>query len=289
VTLVNFIDLQEQSLIRLVRSNRGLLSINLFLACTTGAFLRELAINCPCVRQVVLHSDDLDLSAIHFLLQHCLNLTRLGMNYCHFTPAITTLRPGTCASLQRLDMTGMEVSKSEIEGLLRACPGLTNIQLIYFETPLNMGGLRVGTLCPRLQCLDMTGEVSIGGDAMLLEISQHCHDLRDLVCPDTAVTDAGLCAVARECAQLRKVSVGASGGVTDRFLIALAQHSHHLTDLTVRNCAGVTLAGYETVLQCCSHLTELSLHKDVAAAQGDWERSVKERYPHLLHVYQSSW
>jgi F-box/leucine-rich repeat protein 2/20 len=262
-------DVHDSSLGALVRNNPELIYVNITCDNATGDFVRELALSCGRLTKLTLTINEVSLDAIFFLLQHCHHLAVLRFLFCILDPPMES-GPEFLASssMREVEFLEMEVEVSELNGLLRACPGLQRLELTDCSQQEGLGTLLVGKHCPRLQVLNTSKSPNIVDDAMLLDVSKHCRDLRALcISLNDTVTDAALTAVASACPQLEDVSVVGCSLATDGLLMALALGCRGLRSLYTYGCTEVTDEGMEAVVRGCPKLTVLGFPRKSACGE----------------------
>jgi hypothetical protein len=241
----------EESLVALVRSNPGLLRLNIEGFGAADEFIRELALSCP--RLTTLHMTQIGVaqSAIVFLLKHNAAIASLDISSCRVASA-QALEPFVCNSLQKLHLSGVGIQFDALDHLLRGCPGLTDLDVHDCPDLRKVRDIFFGSHCPALQCLSFYDNTNFACDSMLRDVSEHCPQLRTLKVYDSYhINSAILTSVATHCTILEEVRFRSCAGVDDAFLTALAQNCRGLKILEVSGCNKITDAGRRSPNDSC--------------------------------------
>jgi hypothetical protein len=279
-------NLEEGSLLALVRSNPGLVSF------TTSAYygatehlLRELALTCHGLTKLSLKSFRLSvtLATVCFVLSRCPNLVSVHLDSCVFVnPDI--MAPNSAAvvsmstSMRNLTIYNVTIKTEQLDCLLRLCPGLTGLQLSFCKVLIGLEEMPIGTFCPSLEVLVINGNTGAAGDELLLDLSAHCPHLRLLRIPEGYFESGNAVAtLARRCALLEELDLSDSGGVTDDCLCALAVFAVHLKFLDLWGCDQITDVGVTAVMEGCVRLVGLDVRKCKKVSE-QMQTAVGERY-----------
>jgi hypothetical protein len=182
--------LHNSSLAALVRANSGLLSCAIR---ASGTVLSQLfhALGGTCTG-----------------LQ-CQQLRALRCSGCTFFPSTEPYHlSAPCSSMRELHLTDATLPPGALEYLLHACPSLTQLEAVAMSCTAGRSVL-IGTHCPALQKLSWSGKnASFDGDATMLNVSEHCSDLRELeIGGRLGQNGAGIAAVARRCPRLQQLHI----------------------------------------------------------------------------------
>jgi hypothetical protein len=212
-----------------------------------------------------------------YLLEQCKNLSTIKLSNGHLLPIPQDLEPLVNTSMRTLMIGRVDVRHARLEGILRACPGLTNLNIFQCDFDVS-DVLRIGTLCPRLESLSIDSDIDYDANTMVQDISAHCADLRVLVVPNNeGTTTAALVEVATRCPLLQEVDIRGSAEVHDGFLDALAQHCGGMKVLHVDGCALISDAGVRAVMQGCAGLQELTV-RDCTRLSDELKDEIGRRY-----------
>jgi hypothetical protein len=246
------INVNEECLTALVRSNPDLVSFTAHCAGATNRLIRELASSCAGLVEVSLGSVSVTDATIHFLLKQCKNLRVLALRGCPVDDSTEGPEFTIHASMRELYLTNVDIDDGEILGLLQVCPGLTHLELRECSRLEQIDALHIGSHCPGLQELCLHDNPSVLNDAELIEISENCRDLRKLEIPESSdVSDESLIRVVMQCLLLSELDITGCMDVTDRSLSVLAEHARGLKVLEMYGCPKVTNAGVEAVRAAC--------------------------------------
>jgi hypothetical protein len=172
----------------------------------------------------------------------------------------------------------VDVQHARLEGMLRACPGLTNLNIFQCDFHVSEV-LRIGTLCPKLESLSIDSDIEYDANTMVRDISTHCSQLRVLAVPGNwELTTAALVEVATRCPLLQEVDIRGCMEVRDGFLDALAQHCGGMKVLYLDGCVQMTDAGVRAVMQGCAGLQELTV-RDCTRLSDELKEEIGRRYP----------
>lgn len=146
--------------------------------------------------------------------------------------------------------------------ICRAAPNLIDITLCNNPQCSQVGLGSIGQFCRKLSSLVIMGTVDIINlDDAMGEIVKSCRNLSHLqldVCPN--LTDIGLTAIAKYCAQLVELTITNNDYITDSSLITLAHaESSHLLSLNLDGCRTITGAGIVAISTHCTVLRKLNL------------------------------
>jgi hypothetical protein len=252
-------NVDEESVIALVRGNRNLQHLEVG---TTGtAIVRELALNCRELLDLSLHNQTFHLSDVYDLLAQCRRLCRIHFLSCTILPA--PKRSSTSVSMQSFTFEHTNVVEAELGDLLQSCPCLKSLTVVCCAELENLETLALGTLCPTLEGLYLGSNGSTIGDDALINISEHCRNLRSLtVAESPSVTDVGLTAVVRHCPHLRSLDASDCDHVTDALLAEVALHCRSLQTLDVSGCGEISESGIALVREGCLQIERLRVRTD---------------------------
>jgi hypothetical protein len=216
---------------------------------------------------------------LYTLLGGCRNLSYIDLDYCTLVSSNHALDLIVNRNLRTLALTETELTERQLEGLLRACPALTSLTVGgCYELNMAAGSLQVGTLCPLLEDVVIAGCGPFLSEAMLIDISEHCRNLRVLnINNNRAVTDDGVIAVIQSCTALQHLEICGLAELTDATLIALAQHCSQIRELQLLSCPQVTDAGVVAVMRSCPLLTTFSVGSCSRVSQ-QLQAEVKAKY-----------
>jgi hypothetical protein len=247
----------------------------------TDKFLQELALSCTNLTELKLVGIKkwLAQSELHFLLQHT-QLAHLHLESCAFSSPEDDCPPPpvTRTNMRALSLDGTDLEEDQLNALLHACPQLTRLELRNCEDFMDLNSLLIGTNCPLLQELSIFGESAFSGDAMMLDLSAHCAQLRVLhisTCTPCQVT--ALPVLAARCPLLHTVKIASCDGVSDDFLFALAGNCRDLRTLRLPASAEVTDTGIDAVLRGCPCVRDFEIYH-LSKISRACRRRVKKRF-----------
>jgi hypothetical protein len=172
--------LEEACLIALVQRNPGLLTFRTSAHGATPDFQRELALHCRDLQELELHRGDVTETSVYFLLTQCAHMTSLTLTSCYWYTAGTKADPFLHLQMRTLCLDGVDIMDDDLDALLRTCPNLTRLELKHCTELLGLDSLPLGTRCPSLTHLSLEENSSSLSDEMVMDISQHCQQLRAL-------------------------------------------------------------------------------------------------------------
>jgi hypothetical protein len=246
-------DLSEEALIAFVRNFPYLRSFSTTSGNVTDAVVQELASSCTGLAELEITFSFLRDASVFALMERCKDLSRLQLRNCELEPS--PHQAVARESMRELVVWRSAMSDAQLSYLLRACPGLTSLTVRDCQHIRSIPSWHIGARCPLLRRLSIEDNSSSVNDDALLEVSEHCADLRALkVAGSPAVTDAGLSAIAEKCRFLEEVDIRGCEEVTGEFLSVLAQNGRSLRVLRLDDCAKVTDAAVKTVLSTWPHL-----------------------------------
>jgi hypothetical protein len=252
---------KEESLTALIHSNPGLVSFHTSAHGATENFLQNLTLTCNRLSSLSLSYIAVSQVALFFLLKHCDNLSLVNIEHCQLqTMEAASNFAVVSASIRSLTLNSADIMLHELDRLLRACPGLTSLNLTDCQEWLDLEYLPLGTYCPSLETLTIQGSTSATGDEVLLDIAEHCACLRVLKVPGRHIrSDEILMTLAQQCPLLEELDVSHSSGVTDAALCALVPFARSLKVLNLSGCTQITDEGVEWVMLGCPKLLKLDL------------------------------
>jgi hypothetical protein len=249
-------DVREELLVALVRSNRGLRCLNVSASGVATTFVRELALSCPELTDLVLHKFSADQTEWWCLLAQCRQLRSLRTYGCIWRPSpLPSGPPAVFDHVRSITIESSEFTVSQLRHLVRACPGLTNLCLHYCNTLADLTAFPFGTYCPSLQELALYDNYDYVGDAALYNIAERCPDLRRLHIPRSCeATDAGLTAVLRRCPLLNYLHIGSCSELTRGVLTVMADCAQSLTTVDVTCCERITKRDAAALMKRCPRI-----------------------------------
>ena len=145
---------------------------------------------------------------------------------------------GACHHLQHLNLSQIAawLPDAAVRCIAEHCTQLRYLNLdpeeLYEEDRVTAGALlAVSQRCVKLEEL-ILGGICTCDDDVPLSLADHCPHLRRLNLWDNkGITDAGICALAEGCNQLKQLDC--PGSLTDASLYALARHCPQLQDLRI--------------------------------------------------------
>uniref|UniRef100_A0A804UJA1 F-box/LRR-repeat protein 15-like leucin rich repeat domain-containing protein n=2 Tax=Zea mays TaxID=4577 RepID=A0A804UJA1_MAIZE len=122
--------------------------------------------------------------------------------------------------------------------------------------------LTAAAVAGRLASVSVRGSHPARGvtDAGVCALARGCPELRSLTLWDVPqVTDAGLAEIAAECHSLERLDITGCPMITDKGLVAVAQGCPELKSLTIEACSGVANEGLKAIGRCCAKLQAVSV------------------------------
>jgi hypothetical protein len=250
-------DVKEELLVALVRSNRSLRCLNVSASGVAVTFVRELALSCQELTNVVLSKFSADQAEWLLLLTQCNHLRSITIKGCKWLSAVHLTDQSTFfGSIRKVTLEGVDITVPQLHDLLRACPVLTALSLYYCQLLGDLKSFPFGSYCPSLQQLALYGNFGFLGDAALFDIAAHCPDLRELGIPRSHdATDAGLTAMLVRCPLLRDLNISFCNKVTHGTLTAIAEHGRSMSALCISGCRGITKDDVTELVRRCPQLT----------------------------------
>jgi hypothetical protein len=217
-------------------------------------------------------------------MKECKNLKDFSVEFMTFLPAEDDPEPVTNTSMRELSLVDCSIVDEDLHDLVRACPGLTKIEIRDCQGLRNLEYLPIGTHCPCLESLVLRANMVFSSDEMLLDLSAHCPRLGILEVPDSIIiTDVGVIALAEKCPLLTELDFNCCNKITDASLLALAQHCKLLEVLILFECSEITKMGVEAVMQGCPELVELGVEQ-CSKLTPRFIKSVQKRYPETQDI-----
>jgi hypothetical protein len=280
--------LREDDLFDLMRRNPGLVSLNVRIQGPVSQLLRALSLSCSSLTDLRLHDAQVPQDALHFLLGQTKQHRKLSLNCVSILHLEGTLASGACASMRILHLDYITLPSSTLDRLLRACPGLITLHEITRTGQPDTSPLLVGGHCHSLQELTLSlyntnapwdqilldvsensadlrklhialqGSLANNGAAGIAEVAKRCPMLEDLKVWGGSDVDLTICALARECTQLRHVRLedSAEGGFSDNSLAALVRANPELRSCEIRG-KGTLSQLFHALAGSCIGLTKL--------------------------------
>lgn len=187
------------------------------------------------------------------------HIHRLGVRKCKrlSLPTLEML-PGMCPNLRSLDLSGLAISDTVVEGIAEKAGGSLHFLAMNGCTGLTERAFKaIAAKCKALRFLDV-GDVAAVDDAVLGTLVQSLGGtLRTLVISGcSSITDAGVASAGAHCRALLSLTMRSLPLVTDLGLISLcAGIGPRVQILDVLDCTGITLGGYAgAVERHCPHV-----------------------------------
>ena len=247
------------------------------------ADLTAFAEKCPQLEELTLHCPELTDQCVIALAQHCSRLKRLTLDYCSlsFTSLIALSERGL--PLEELDIPRIPIPSAEIAALCaHALSRIRELNTRYYSFEINdslyifpyMTGLRElhldskkdHLMVPQLLLLLQQGHCT-GLKSLTIhhfssitptqcnEILKVCYNLHTLCNKvSTCISNAELIELARNCPQLKKITL-CSSKLTEKGLLTLATHCRQLKEINLPQ----TILTEETVRQLARHHSRLKI------------------------------
>jgi F-box/leucine-rich repeat protein 2/20 len=275
--------LSQDCQIPLVRSNPGLQMFRSNAFGKADRVLKELAVGCRGLTELYLENALMLLSSVQSLLEWCTSMQDLCLNRCAVVSQIHTPPSAAYGSMRQLSLGDTQIDDAGLDSLLRACPGLTRLDIWDCNNLLNLTTLPVGRYCPALEYLVVECESSALGNSALLELGQFCPRLSILKvhrCSDA--TPAAFSALTQGC-PLEILNLSHCSGINDDCLVVIALGCHKLRILVVTD-ADITDVGVSALMDGCPTLTQLSLFQGCANVSAEMRQVISNRYPYVMTV-----
>lgn len=180
------------------------------------------------------------LRALHIMITHCINITRLELN-------VTSMNDDL------------------IYAIVSSLPNLVTIKLLKGQCPTTDGIVALAGL-RQLECLDLNGTAGVTNDSLIpiilsnsglkticlrfgnqltslavMKIAANCPGLTSLDiahCP--FMKDDALLLVANKCSELQDLQICGCDFITDTSMMRLANMCKKLTSINIKDCANIT-------------------------------------------------
>ena len=196
------------------------------------------AVSCPRL-SVVDFTCRLDATALS------LNLTDIGLI------AIAEL----CPLLKSIDVRQGCFTDAALAALTENCPKLTSLIVGGFGGGISNAGVRtiVQQYGSQLTSIHFENCTNLGDDA-IIAIPKHCPRLIAVGFPDSAMTGAGMVALAQHYPRLTSVDFHGCYELTDADMVTFVQHCPLLTRVDISDCAQLTDRAVVTLAEKCKQL-----------------------------------
>jgi hypothetical protein len=207
----------------------------------TDVGLVSLAVHCP------------RLTAVKFA--SCSDLTDLG---------VTTLAE-QCHQLKSVELFGCaQLTDASVLAMAKHCPGITTIVLCGFTSLSDDAVVALAEACTQLDDIFLAN-TPVLTDRALLAIARNCPgllsiSLRGIVDPNMAVTDAGVCALAKHCKHLSRVSFPLCTLLTSAAVIALAKGCPMISYVDFSHCPLMTNEAVSVLVENCSFVRSITFN-----------------------------
>lgn len=238
----------------------------------TSKGLRSIAEKCPQLQSLkVLDSDRITDKMMAPILRSCTALVELSLSGCKKFKGVAfksyvSASKRKPAELEKLDLSGCEISKKGFRYVVKLCPTLNSLTFSPLATHFKISSPEfVGLIqqCENLTSLDLRN-YHFEMDSVLKQASKTCTKLTTLLLDGSGMTDSGLQCVLTSCTQLEKLRFRYGDGVSDLSLNQVASNCSNLKSLALDfwhkfNRLSVTDQAIKSLLQTCTNLAELSL------------------------------
>eukprot|EP00899_Mesostigma_viride_P002870 jgi/Mesvir1/12584/Mv10332-RA.1 len=190
-------------------------------------------------------------------LAHCTRLRALNLACCAGVgDSLLAVVAASCKGLERLDVSGCDVTDSGVISLAHHCHDLKEL---------------------------LVSECRLVTDASIQQIAERCRLLEQLVVANTRVADAGIFAIAQCSTNLRHLDVQGCSHVTHASISVIAAHGPGLQHLSIHGLRHLRDDSIIAIAEGCPGLTGIDLSGCVAIT-ADGMRALADRCPQLQHV-----
>jgi hypothetical protein len=284
--------LSEVALTELIRNCPGLVSFktqNIWGSAVTltEAFLVSLADCCPYIEQLEVRGVGITEVGVTAFAARSPKLQQLrleggSIRITSTDSALATLP--LLRALTKLDLLDVAVSDTDVLSFLSRCPQLHSLSLAGMTTITEVGMLEMAAQLPPLQSLYLGHCEGIITDQVLRAIAPRVASLRDLsLCSLSAVTDNGLCAMARSCPLLESIEAEEyDAELSDTFLYVLTGCCRNLQRVRFAYCGGIGSGGVMSLIGGCPRLTHITVEECDQVTQSVLRKV--NRYPPYLGI-----